>query len=81
MKRQTSVGKLRSRERLQKNPTKPCLKNCEKFSREILNKIRIRADNNIEEKEVAILLTETNRKIHKPKSYDEAIDDPIYGHC
>lgn len=78
------MGEPKPRGRPQKNSTEPCSdgreeplrKTPNKLSREIPNK---RADKNIEEQEVAISLTETNSKIHEPKSYNKAIDDLIYG--
>lgn len=81
------MGELRPRERLRKNPSELCdygreeslRETSNKLLREILNQTIIRANKNIEEQEVVMSLTKTNSKVHEPKSYDKAIDDPIYG--
>lgn len=87
MKRKAPAGEPRPKGRPQKNPTEPRSDGCEELSREISNKplqeipnkTIIRADKNIEEQEVVMLLIKTNSKIHEPKSYNKAIDDPIHG--
>ena len=71
-KRKAPAGEPRPRGRPRKNPSVVT-------HEEPPSETTIRADNNIEEQEVAMSLTEANSKIHEPKSYDEAIDDPIHG--
>lgn len=79
LKRKAPAGELQPRRRSQKNLTEAFIDSCEERLREIPNKTTIGADNNIEEKEVAMLFTKINNKIYEPKSYDKTINDPIHG--
>lgn len=79
LKRKAPAEELQPKRRPQKNLTEAFINSCEERLREIPNKTTIRADKNIEEKEVAMSLTKINRKIYLPKSYDKTINDPIHG--
>lgn len=86
LKRKATAREPRPKGRPQKNPIEPYGNGCKEPSRETINKpsseipneTTIGANKNIEEPEVMMLLTKTISKIHEPKSYNKAIDDPIH---
>lgn len=81
LKKKAQAGEPRPRRRPQKNPMEAHSDSRKKPSRKISNKTIIRANKNIKEQGVEMSLIKTNSKIHKPKLYNKAIDDPIYSRC
>ena len=77
-KRKAPAGEPRPRGRPRKNPAESRVEACEEPPRESPSETIV-VDDKIEGQEVAMSLTETNSKIHEPKSYDEAINDSIHG--
>lgn len=60
-----------------RNLAKSCIETCKKSPKELPSKTIV-VDNKMERQDVAMSLTKTNSKIHKPKSYYKAINNPIY---
>lgn len=80
LKRKAPMGEPRSWGRPQKNSIEPYVETCDEPPKELPNKILIKVDNNIKEQEVAMSLNETHSKIHKLKSLNKVINNPIHGH-
>lgn len=68
MKREVLARESKPEDRLWKNPIEAHIE----ISRE---------PDIVGEEEVIILIIETTSKICKPRSYNEVVNNPVYGHC
>lgn len=71
LKKKAPAGEPRPQSRPQKNPM------IEPTAVSIVPPIKI--EDVKEQQKVAMSITETSSKIHKPKIYDEAVNNPIHG--